>query len=185
MTVGCDILKFILASASERRKELLSRIVRDFEVRVSDFDEDSVQVNNDIEKYVKTLSQGKAKSVALNCSKDSIIIGADTIVVIDNKVLGKPKDKNDAFRIKYDLKHEQIKNILLKLTAMDFCYSMLDDHNLTEVLYVFGLTENLWNTEEDCQQQVLIYIKTCLQGVRIVYSCNFVSWSGIQVGLLL
>ena len=99
MTVGCDILKFILASASERRKELLSRIVRDFEVRVSDFDEDSVQVNNDIEKYVKILSEGKAKSVALNCSKDSIIIGADTIVVIDNKVLGKPKDKNDAFRM--------------------------------------------------------------------------------------
>lgn len=65
-------------------------------------------------------------------------------------------NKNDAFRIKYDLKHEQIKNILLKLTAMDFCYSMLDDHNLAEVLYVFGLTENLWNTEEDCQQQVLI-----------------------------
>ena len=70
-------------------------------------------------------------------------------------------NKNDAFRIKYDLKHEQIKNILLKLTDMDFCYSMLDDHNLAEVLYVFGLTENLWNTEEDCQQQVLIYIKTC------------------------
>ena len=59
MTVGCDILKFILASASERRKELLSRIVRDFEVRVSDFDEDSVQVNNGIEKYVKILSKGK------------------------------------------------------------------------------------------------------------------------------
>ncbi len=99
MTVGCDILKFILASASERRKELLSRIVNDFEVRVSDFDEDSVQVNNDIETYVKSLSQGKAKSVALNYSENSIIIGADTIVVIDNKVLGKPKDKNDAFRM--------------------------------------------------------------------------------------
>ncbi|MCQ2587758.1 MAG: type II toxin-antitoxin system MqsR family toxin [Treponema sp.] len=70
-------------------------------------------------------------------------------------------NKNDAFRIKYDLKHEQIKNILLKLTAMDFCYSMLDDHNSTEVLYVFGLTEDLWNTEEDCHQHVLIYIKTC------------------------
>ncbi len=92
-------MKVILASASERRKELLSRIVSDFEVRVSDFDEDSVQVNNDIETYVKSLSQGKAKSVAANCSENSIIIGADTIVVIDNKVLGKPKDKNDAFRM--------------------------------------------------------------------------------------
>ena len=99
MAVGCDIMKFILASASERRRELLSRIITEFEVRISDFDEESVEISEDIEKYVKTLAEGKARSVALNCSEDSIIIGADTIVVIDNKVLGKPKDKNDAFKM--------------------------------------------------------------------------------------
>ena len=99
MTVGCDILKFILASASDRRKELLSRIISDFEVKISDFDEGTVEVSKDIEKYVKTLAEGKAKSVALNCTNDSIIIGADTIVVIDDNILGKPKDKDDAFRM--------------------------------------------------------------------------------------
>lgn len=92
-------LKFILASASDRRKELLSRIISDFEVKISDFDEGTVEVSKDIEKYVKTLAEGKAKSVALNCTNDSIIIGADTIVVIDDNILGKPKDKDDAFRI--------------------------------------------------------------------------------------
>ena len=92
-------LKFILASASDRRKELLLRIISDFEVKISDFDEGTVEVSKDIEKYVKTLAEGKAKSVALNCTNDSIIIGADTIVVIDDNILGKPKDKDDAFRM--------------------------------------------------------------------------------------
>ena len=92
-------LKFILASASERRKDLLSRIVSNFEVKISNFDEEKVEVSTNIENYVKTLAEGKAKDVALNCDNDSIIIGADTIVVIDDNILGKPKDKDDAFRM--------------------------------------------------------------------------------------
>lgn len=92
-------MKFILASASERRKELLARIINDFEVKISDFDEESIKNDSNIEEYVKRLSEGKAKAVAVNCSDDSIIIGADTIVVIDDKILGKPKDRNDAFKM--------------------------------------------------------------------------------------
>ena len=92
-------LKFILASASERRKDLLSRIVSNFEVKISNFDEEKVEVSTNIENYVKTLAEGKAKDVALNCDNDSIIIGADTIVVIDDNILGKPKDKNHAFQM--------------------------------------------------------------------------------------
>ena len=92
-------LKFILASASERRKDLLSRIVSNFEVKISNFDEEKVEVSTNIENYVKTLAEGKAKDVALNCDNDSIIIGADTIVVLGNNILGKPKDKNHAFEM--------------------------------------------------------------------------------------
>jgi len=92
-------LKFILASASERRKDLLSRIVSNFEVKISNFDEGKVEVSTNIENYVKTLAEGKAKDVALNCDNDSIIIGADTIVVIGDNILGKPKDKNHAFQM--------------------------------------------------------------------------------------
>ena len=144
MTVGCDILKFILASASERRKELLSRIVRDFEVRVSDFDEDSVQVNNDIEKYVKILSEGKAKSVALNCSKDSIIIGADTIVVIDNKVLGKPKDKNDAFRMLKALSNN-VHRVYSGVTVINNSTKVIKSECLyTEVYFSEISDEEIW-----------------------------------------
>ena len=92
-------LKFILASASERRKDLLSRIVSNFEVKISNFDEEKVEVSTNIENYVKSLAEGKAKDVALNCDNDSIIIGADTIVVIGDNILGKPKDKNHAFQM--------------------------------------------------------------------------------------
>ena len=54
-------MKFILASASERRKDLLSRIVSDFEVKISNFDEEKVEVSTNIENYVKTLAEGKPK----------------------------------------------------------------------------------------------------------------------------
>lgn len=159
MTVGCDILKFILASASERRKELLSRIVRDFEVRVSDFDEDSVQVNNDIESYVKTLSEGKVKSVSLNCSKDSIIIGADTIVVIDNKVLGKPKDKNDAFRMLKALSNN-VHRVYSGVTVINNTTKVTKSECLyTEVYFSELSDEEIWNyiDTEECLDKAGAY----------------------------
>ena len=98
-SVGCDNMHYILASASPRRQELLTKIIEDFEVVVSDFDEDSVEFKGDVEDYVKTLARGKAQSVASQANKDSIIIAADTIVVIDGKILGKPKNENDAYNM--------------------------------------------------------------------------------------
>lgn len=159
MTVGCDILKFILASASERRKELLSRIVRDFEVRVSDFDEDSVKVNNNIENYVKILSEGKAKSVSLNCSKDSIIIGADTIVVIDNKVLGKPKDKNDAFRMLKALSNN-VHRVYSGVTVINNTTKVIKSECLyTEVYFSELSDEEIWKyiETEECLDKAGAY----------------------------
>ncbi len=159
MTVGCDILKFILASASERRKELLSRIVRDFEVRVSDFDEDSVKVNNNIENYVKILSEGKAKSVSLNCSKDSIIIGSDTIVVIDNKVLGKPKDKNDAFRMLKALSNN-VHRVYSGVTVINNTTKVIKSECLyTEVYFSELSDEEIWKyiETEECLDKAGAY----------------------------
>ncbi|WP_195986309.1 Maf-like protein [Clostridium sp. D53t1_180928_C8] len=137
-------MKFVLASASERRKELLSRIIKDFEVRVSDFDEESVRVNEDIEKYVKTLSEGKARSVALNYSRDSIIIGADTIVVIDNNVLGKPKDKNDAFRMLKSLSNN-VHRVYSGVTVINNSTKVIKSECLyTEVYFSELSDEEIW-----------------------------------------
>lgn len=92
-------MKYILASASERRQELLKRIVDDFEVIISDFEEENVKFNNDIDEYVIAIAEGKARDVQSKILGDNIIIAADTIVVKDNEILGKPKDSNDAFKM--------------------------------------------------------------------------------------
>jgi septum formation protein len=60
-SVGCDNMHFILASASPRRQELLTKIVEDFTVVVSNFDEERVKFNGDVEDYVKTLAKVRHK----------------------------------------------------------------------------------------------------------------------------
>ncbi len=90
-------MKLILASGSPRRKELLALLNIPFEVIVSNFDE-RIDQDKKLEDEIKRLSFGKAKSV-FEKNEDAVVIGADTIVTIDNKVLGKPKDQEDAKRM--------------------------------------------------------------------------------------
>lgn len=88
--------RIILASQSPRRKELLSMIGIDFEVEVSSYEED-MSLDMSTEGLAKYLSLNKAKDVLQNHSnEDCIIIGADTFVKIEDEILGKPKDKEDA-----------------------------------------------------------------------------------------
>ena len=91
--------KFILASGSPRRKELLSRMGVKFEVVISDADEKSVTKDVPVRLYVQELALLKASAVAKNLGKDTVIISADTVVTLDGKVLGKPKDKEDAHKM--------------------------------------------------------------------------------------
>lgn len=86
--------KIILASSSPRRRELLQQMGLDFEVITADCDENII--NSDPYETVKELSKRKAVAVAKNADFSSVIIGADTIVVNNGKILGKPKDPNDA-----------------------------------------------------------------------------------------
>lgn len=86
--------KIILASGSPRRKQILEQVGLSFTVEVSDYEEKPIPGVVPSE-FVETLSLGKAKAVAKN-HEDGIIIGADTIVVLDNQILGKPKTKEDA-----------------------------------------------------------------------------------------
>lgn len=91
--------EFILASLSPRRKELLEVMGLDFKVLSSDADEDSVSKDVPVWLYVQELAllkaAGTAKRVLKN--KNAVIISADTIVTMDGKILGKPKDDEDAF----------------------------------------------------------------------------------------
>ena len=56
-------MKYILASASERRQELLKRIVDDFDIIISNFDEDAIKFNGNVEEYVIKIAEGKALDV--------------------------------------------------------------------------------------------------------------------------
>lgn len=91
--------KLILASGSPRRKELLKEAGIDFEVIKSDFDENNEQ-GLGARELVLEHAKGKAlKVLNLKTVKEGVILGADTIVFIDDKIIGKPIDINDARRI--------------------------------------------------------------------------------------
>lgn len=89
-------MEIILASASPRRKELMGHFSFPFTVRVSQADEkmDSRKLP---QNEVARISCNKAMAVARQA--DDIVIGADTIVVCDGVILGKPKDEADACRM--------------------------------------------------------------------------------------
>lgn len=85
----------ILASKSPRRKELLSLITNDFVIRTADVDE-SLPNNIGPDKAVEYLSRIKAEP--FNNGADTVI-GADTVVAVDGNILGKPKDRDDAYNM--------------------------------------------------------------------------------------
>lgn len=90
-------MKRILASQSPRRKELLGLICGDFEVQVSQADE-SIAPGTLPKLAVQQLALKKALAVAEK-RPGCTVIGADTIVVIDDEILGKPQDDADAHRM--------------------------------------------------------------------------------------
>lgn len=86
--------KVILASQSPRRKELLSLLNIEFEAIPADIDE-QIDLNNDLVNEIEKLSYQKANHVFKD-HQDCLVIGSDTIVKINNEVLGKPKTYEQA-----------------------------------------------------------------------------------------
>ncbi len=112
--------RLVLASASPRRRELLSRLGIDFEVRVSKCEERTEETEP--KAAVMDLAREKARAVArelegscvisanenrtgtvASLDATALVIGADTIVVLDQEILGKPKDAEDARRMLREL----------------------------------------------------------------------------------
>lgn len=102
----------ILASASPRRKELLSVITKDFDVITADVDERAIELKI-LEEHDNMVDAGVAMTKALGTAKagavlqklraegekDLIVIGADTCVVTEDEILGKPADRDDCVRM--------------------------------------------------------------------------------------
>lgn len=142
-------MRVILASASERRIELLNRLVKEFDIIVSDFNENKVLFKGSIDGYVKEIALGKAMNVKKKLYTDAIIISADTIVTLDNKILGKPKDEEDAFNMLKSLqgrKHLVYSGVVVMDTATNV---IMQESLSTEVTF-----------SEISDNEILEYIKT-------------------------
>ena len=118
--------KIILASASPRRRELLTVAGVEFDVLVSDADE-TVPEGTAPKDAAMMTAEKKALAVAEKCS-DSVVIGADTIVVIDDMILGKPKDEADAMAMLRTLsgrEHQVITGVCLTDGEKTKCFAQV------------------------------------------------------------
>ncbi len=117
--------KIILKSSSPRRKELLTKMGYEFEIKVYPVDETMDKDKTPFDN-VKELSYKKA---VINMEEDygAILIGCDTIVVLDDKIYGKPKDEADARRMLRELSGKCHK-VMSGLTTIykNMCYSIVE-----------------------------------------------------------
>ena len=92
-------MRYVLASASPRRKQLLAELIKEFEIIPSQAEE-TVFGNPSPKSLVAQLAALKAEEVVKRPENEGkIVIGSDTVVAFGKKVLGKPKDEEDAFRM--------------------------------------------------------------------------------------
>lgn len=97
MSTGAGMPPLVLASSSPRRKELLSAFGRPFQVEVPAVEE-FLLPGEAPAAHVRRLAAEKAEAVACRFRR-ALVVGADTVVVFDGRVIGKPRDRRDAERI--------------------------------------------------------------------------------------
>ena len=125
--------RIILASASPRRRELLSQVGIVFETIPST--EDEACTETEPARLVEILAGNKAENVAEGLTGDYIVIGSDTVVTKDGIVLGKPSDKEEAFQMLSNLQgafHQVYSGVAL-ISSQDGKREVRCFHVMTEV----------------------------------------------------
>lgn len=148
----------ILGSASPRRRELLAQIGAEFEVRVSNKEE--VYHSNVPEEIVKELALMKAENVAEKLAeenpagavKSTVVIGADTIVVLDGKILGKPADEADAVRMLSSLQGRR-HDVYTGVAVLDY------DENGEKRVYNYPVGTAVY-VNEMTEEEIRAYVET-------------------------
>ncbi len=128
----------ILASASPRRKEILENFGFSFKTIVKNIDETSDKTR--AEEKILEIAEKKARATTIDFP-DENIVGADTVVVVDGKILGKPKDEKEAFSMLKSLSgrsHEVITAFSFININKNISYS---DYEITKV-YFKNLTDD-------------------------------------------
>lgn len=124
-------MRVILASSSPRRLQLLQQIGIEAEVRPAAFDE--LSTGKMADEVVLTNAVGKCQAVCAACGDKMPVIAADTVVVLDGKILGKPKDAADAVRMLTELSGRTHK--VLTGVAVSFDGTQLAEVCETEVIF--------------------------------------------------
>ncbi len=122
----------ILASASPRRSELLRNLGLSFVICPADLDEESIQENTP-SRLVEAISSAKASKVAAESDPNALVIAADTVVVLDGVVLGKPANADAAKQMLSALSgktHEVYTGVTLRQGVRDVCF-----HERSEVQF--------------------------------------------------
>lgn len=128
-----SVPKLILASGSPRRAEILRTVGWPFEKLVVDIDE-SRRAGEDAATYVERVARAKAEAAALR-APGSTVLGADTVVVIENEILGKPLADQDARRMLHLLQgrwHQVLTGVALISCETDWSRVA---HEVTEVRF--------------------------------------------------
>jgi septum formation protein len=137
--------KIILASASPRRRELLKLADLEFTVQPSTGEEVIKETLPD--KVVMQLSKDKAMEIAAVSEYGTVIIGADTVVAAGDKILGKPKDREDAFRMISGLRNQSHR----VYTGVTLVYhgaqgDVISNFACETKVYVYDMTdEEIWS----------------------------------------
>lgn len=141
--------KVILASASPRRKEILEQIGLEFDIIPSTCNE--VITKHIPKDIVEELACQKAQEIFEKTDESSIVIGADTIVVSYNKIMGKPKDEKDAFNMLTELQD----NTHTVYTGV--CVFIKENNQTKNVVFSEATTVSVYPMNKD---QILDYIAT-------------------------
>jgi len=134
--------KLILASKSPRRAEILRAVGWEFEVVAPDIDETRYS-SEDAVSYVERLARTKAEAVAKKASH-RLVLGADTVVVVGEEILGQPRDDEDACRMLQLLNgqwHEVLTGVALVSAGDPF--QALVDHEITRVRFCEMSTDEI------------------------------------------
>jgi septum formation protein len=139
------MINFVLASASPARRRLLQSVGINPLVCVSHFDESQIQLTDPI-ALVETLAQRKAE-VVLNQVNDSLILGCDSVFVVNNEIYGKPQDPAEAF-VRWQTMRGNSGKLYTGHTLIDQCQS--------QQVVRCGITQVYFNYVSDAQIQAYI-----------------------------
>ena len=151
--------KIILASQSPRRRELLELVTKDFEIQVPEIDEKRIEhailENRDVDflvtakRLVLELASRKA-TIIHKINRNALVIGADTVVVLNDEILGKPIDELDA----YNMIKQLSGNTHQVLTGVSIKYGKAED----QFVSVSQIKFYEWN--EQMQREVAAYVSS-------------------------